>query len=168
MSQRNNISIVPSITKTETTITTTSMKGAPSFEYRRSLRRGVARGNVYKLTICKFTASLNDSILVQSTRRDQLNGRIMLPLHRLSNRLRVAENAGGPTSLASVGHRDQALRLTRIVTRSRRYRSDSDLEPPAKLQPSAARTASARRPVWPPPQCFRTLSTNDMHQTAMM
>lgn len=65
-SQRNKISIVPSVTKTETTITTTSMKVAPSFGYRRSLRRGVARGNVYKLTICKFTAGLNDSILVQS------------------------------------------------------------------------------------------------------
>jgi hypothetical protein len=67
-SQRNKISIVPSATKTETTITTTSMKVAPSFEYRRSLRRGVARGNINKLTICKFTAGLNDSMLVQCPR----------------------------------------------------------------------------------------------------
>src|SRR5258705_7050034 len=59
------------------------------------------------------------------------------------------------------------LRLTRIVTRSRRYQPDSDQEPPAKVQLIAARTASARRPSWRPPQYFRVLSTNDMHRTVM-
>lgn len=52
------------------------MKVAPSFGYRRSLRRGVARGNVYMLTICKFAAGLNDSMLVQSSDAT-LNGRLM-------------------------------------------------------------------------------------------
>src|SRR5882757_8617244 len=75
-----------SMTSMDTAMTATGMGVVSVFGYRRRLRRGIASGNVHRLTNCKLSVALKGNMLVQLTMA-KISGAMAAPMRRISVRL---------------------------------------------------------------------------------